>query len=228
MGGTAMTKGTTRDFIRRHSRLMTFFGAFIVFATFIAKETISDSYKQKSEITEKALRDLDESRFRDTMLVHILHLESGASTTRPLDAAAQLDATLAKLQESCRSLLFTTGRLYFLGKTLKNDDDAAKSSELDEGVAQLKMDVNTLRENHAVQKASEEEVKALEDRKDRLAEAITDHEIQTTKEADESEKRAAALAHQWTIASWVLYTIGWGLGLVGRLFSVEGLVTGGD
>jgi hypothetical protein len=214
---------TRSSFFARHNRLMTFCGAFIVFVTFISKETVSDAYKRKAESTEKALGDMKQAEFRVEIFSELYRIDPRFN--RRDDGS---DLRLIDFEERCRAVDFETDTKKALAITLERQDYQNTIERIRDADRKIIGDVWRVKRTDPSSTDYAQAIPSLQNRVEELERENTSFAISATLDTQDLAEHMSNLAHRWTIASWIFYAIGWGLGLAGKLYSVEAVVGGGE
>jgi hypothetical protein len=235
-----------KSFITRHSRLLQFLGALIVFTTFIVKEGLRDQLKDLISATDTAqntftLRNdiaasrADLTQFSSLMLPWMARNEAssqtaGAAGRRPMTADEATDST---------TLLEMRSEMDQYEATFNNA--AALLDGLPETVPEKQADRDGLKELE--EKLKQLRAEAIDFDFAVLANKPYDHdrlhglsvdiqlfslEVHSLERAvrqtarDAREKMERKYKH-YNYGSYALYALGWGLGLLGRLLGVGGV-----
>jgi hypothetical protein len=221
---------TLEKWSRKHAHQLVFFGAFIVFATYVTREGLSEHWKSTAEAMSNA------------RLLYTVGLVS-----------RRLGNGLGELQRSIRDINKTTSQRFSWEVILNLDKQRAFDRCVSAGVAIEEMQLLTeaLPQGHQNLKALEDLRKQKGDLEKELLDyqskfprlskmtvalaeqstLLTDHsnnlamrtgllESDVRKEAEIVQKRNDRYLR---IASWIsagLFVLGWGLGLLGKLYGV--------
>jgi hypothetical protein len=240
--------------LHRHNRLLTFVGALIVFTTFVVKEGLRERLKDfvdsvgaadstfmirgDTNISNSLLRSLEEDigdvernkAIRETGIVapSSVHLYyswrdlsmMGQSIKANLDNVARL---MRKLPNQGANI----AQLETLKKALEDDgrslDNLYKALPINPGYRLL------FPEKDIIKRMSEQDLQAFDALRKHFHSLESDANRFATEVLNISEGLRDKNERSYGIYTWVsygLYTLGWGLGLVGRLYSVEGLPAG--
>ena len=236
-------------FIKKHKRWFTFVGAGVVFLTFVAKEGVRDNLKDVVSAFENAqttftLRDqnvrmttmLTEIRTRVVALNDKSLPKMPVGVWRVSQAYAGVEQTRETIQLLGQSLATITPLAQKLPKDEKRDAELVECTKL---VAQTRDDYltaeNVLKDVLTRAQSSKSDLtKADEQRAESVAGAYVAVEQQAAvriaalesgvlsaapKYREEQEHRYA----WWNKASYWLYSLGWGLGLIGKIYGVDGV-----
>lgn len=229
-------------FVRRHRRMLTFIGALIVFSTFLTKEALREQLKDLID-SEKAAQ--------QTSLSEVELSEANASYARieqKIDAVRQLiigNVAPADVPGSYDDVLaLIHGRIerseVFIRSMKRLQQELPKNAGLESGIEAAQVLTDNTKELYETCKKAGAYMYADPTvygghRLAPIKEAVTSS--QKMKEfvasvmgmmVEHSEQVRARHEHRLSIYSWMsygLYTLGWGLGLVGRLVGVN---AGGD
>jgi hypothetical protein len=227
-------------FLRRHKSWLIFIGTFIVFLTFIVKESAKEDAKDSRDGLESALRDLDNRRDLDR-LYHELHPlnvrlrtdQAGNSTSADFQVQLQiwLIAKDAEREAERVSEVLTSLRKALPEKDAADDrkllgDLKSEFKKLDE---ESKPALTTLEDYTinrpngippAVNDALKEWNKHFEEWQQTLAAALLKlekMEVVAVEEAKKQKELSASHFEFWKTASVALYAVGWCLGLMGKI-----------
>jgi hypothetical protein len=220
------------SFMKRHSRLISFLGALIVFVTFIVKEGLADRWKGEAS----ALSAL-ESSFATRQEINRIHyvlteMESRLDRNNNEEAFIRdkiLDGTSVLSSLTSYEYLLETAldripheQLYYANdvKLLEYEVDGAE--EIWKSILKKRKDLEERKERGGHPDSYE-----LLDAIRRVSEKIKDIEIDVTRLYSRLLNEARRLRKEnedrsewaWWIAA-VLYTLGWSLAVVGRLYDV--------
>ena len=223
-----------RRFVQTHDRLLSFVGALIVFVTYVVKEGFRDSLKEKLDAlqNEKTTYELQSNANTilgtvqgiDSMLQPIFQRQVGNGAQpgtlggdpnlvkaravafdreydkHVLDSLTPLAAALGRKQDE-GALKHLTAQFEHAGEPLKaaNEAIAGRSDIAGERLA-----------------GASSEVQALSQSVQRFRYDLLEY-------AERETQRAESSYHLFIWLSYGLYPLGWGLGLIGRLYNVEGL-----
>jgi hypothetical protein len=242
------------NFFRKHSRLLTFFGALIVFVTFVVKEGVRERLKELVDSIDAA-----QSSF-------IIRGEVGEANAQLRDLANEVNKIYNEaisIRENypyvpdegvdAEQLLGENARVVDNIKTLLDNisrlrERLPNQSAYDNQIEEIKKEMEASRkdsENVKTSIAIDREPGILTGKLSSTLSNDTKTLLGKVKgEMTELRSKSATLASQflqqaeqvrqqeersyeiYTWASYGLYFLGWGLGLVGRFFSVEGLTVG--
>jgi hypothetical protein len=227
--------------MRRHQRLLTFFGALIVFFTFIVKDALRENLKDLVDSLNAAEASAMASNETQMAIVALEAVQNrldrivGRGETDPED---RVDSSIAILQTTCSLYLAVVAENSRLIERLPSDV-AAKFEERIKGAAKAQEPINA-RYLELLQRQMPEKQAPESQAQDRLRNInlytqvvllttqIAAQEVEVKSIGREMLIAANGIRQQderryrWaTWASYVLYALGWGLGLLGRLASVE-------
>jgi hypothetical protein len=201
-------KGKLRLFVRKHSTLLTFLGAIVVFITFAVNEGLRESVREHADGLQRIGDAVSGWNETDTLLQELHAMEAGTVKEKKdkyilaIDAQVLRDNLALKFLEREKRLLPNGSSVAkdlgeyetYLAKVQKDCDNAAFH---DFDVEKLRGEANFLASYRATIGA----------------------EILSKEESGKEE--ADSRYTGYTRLSYVLYAIGWGLGLVGKLFGVD-------
>jgi hypothetical protein len=244
--------GRVRQFFVAHKRWFSFIGAVVVFATFVSKEVLRDNLKDLVGALENAqtLFELrgDNASLRTQIFdlqVRILDIYDKIVTSKPRsDFARDVGQNLGgiyEVDEELRLVEPTLANTAELVGKLPPSDERAKAlnrcreelKQAHDASAEAKSTVQNL---SASRKFLPHPPPFTNDEQGQLASSVgkaanasravwQDVEESTLKIFEEArqykEKKERQYKH-WTLATYVLYTLGWTLGLLGSLYGVSG------
>jgi len=228
-----------KSFFQKHGRLLSFVGALIVFTTFIVKDAIREHLKDLVDAVnsaEEAYRNETSIALVSKQIVDLeLQLDSFEKAMQ-FHRSAVTERTMAN-RDAATTTKFMLENLETLNNTLPTgatfrgriNDHKTILQKLEEGLLELD------RRSQATG-LYEKRTTGEEDTAKRLNNGVwAEYWLfvipmgdKVLAEANEAKKRREIYYKACTAASYMLYALGWSLGLAGRLFSVEGLVSGGD
>jgi hypothetical protein len=239
------------SFFQRHNRLVTFVGALIVFVTFVFKEGFREQLKELGDSIEgadsmfivrsdvRALSDeLDRVShvlvdFETEVTSHAPNFKNEKATGAVVVRFARIDSAVA----SSTSLLNSTSSL--LERLRDKDKLMDEVGSLQENLKQMKESIGDAKLKLAIdadlpERAPKNKMlfNEFSERLDDIAYGFFRQNVELTdkinglsgrvfrnaKELEESNKR---WYKRCTSASYCLYSLGWGLGLLGRLYGAE-------
>jgi len=234
-----------RTFVSRHSKLLIFVGALIVFVTYLVKEGLRERLKdlvdsvdkaQSAFVAERENQQLSQ-RLAEIYRVGIISYDNMHTPAPP--PGQPYPITISTIMSHYQGAYDTEQRLENEWNAVdrlleKMPKDQNREKQLNVLQTQLK----------AVQKADEDfrntqsprspsELKenlnaavSLEHQAWDTETAIQNFALSILKDSAEIKKRDETYFKIATWSSYLLYCLGWGLGLVGKLFGLDGL--GGD
>jgi hypothetical protein len=239
----------TKHFFQVHAKVLSFVGALIVFSTFVVKEGIREHLKNLSDSISSA-----ESIFLvrtdiNELPIYLAYLNSRIGTMENLLTSATKTTaapSLATMRETVDLMLANAQRAVTSRDNLSHTIDVlGKNEAIMSGLGQISNEVAVLASRsdvvnraavamnqspapnpdgiqHIIGKANEVTNECTALRLERIAPL----QKQTIQVAEERRTHYEKFYEQSTWLSYLLYAVGWGLGLAGRMFSVEGLVGG--
>lgn len=271
-------------FVRRHSRLLTFVGALIVFTTFVEKEGLREHLKsvvESLETANNAFASREDSARTNSVLLGVadtLNQLSAMDTSRNLSHVQPQRTVSAKDLSFLKDFMTHTGDMLQLDNEYRllvvnrlnrlryaNDDinkilrllpkseelssqlkdttarlDAAKqeNDKLEQIIEKLWTYVAEVKSPHFPTEVQITLPRHREELKDQFGPArdkmsnlsgnltLLEADINSLadKVLDESEqyKQSAQRTYdRYSVASYILYGVGWGLGLLGKMYGVE-------
>jgi hypothetical protein len=223
---------------QKHSHWLVFFGALIVFMTFVVKEGLRERWKDTADAIDRAQHayldsESDHATFDmlDGMRTELHQLRVRLAPNGPYEQ--EIEADSADDQASSGSLLSssetTLANLDTLAQSVTLSDAIKKRmSDLHDRARDYREEVNQLRNVKPPQPLTREYVgKQMDANVDgaKLALATTElsgdalHEAETVR-----EKNAVYAKYAWWISAG-LFALGWGLGLLGK---IKGVPTAAD
>jgi hypothetical protein len=235
-------------FIKKHKRWFTFVGAFIVFATFVAKEVVRDDLKDvvsgfENAQTTFALRDqnmgmtttMTEIRTRVVALSDKSLPKMPGGVWRVSQAYAVVEETRETVELLRQSLVTITALAQKLPKDEKREAELVECTKL---VAQTRDDygkaLDVLKDVLTRAQASKRDLTKEDEQRMVSAETayievqrqaalrIAAFESGVLSEAPKYREEQEYRYAWWNKASYWLYSLGWGLGLIGKIYGVEG------
>ena len=217
-----------RGFFRRHNKVLTIKGAIIVFLTFSVKEELRDKAREWGE----SLRTGEESYFMQRQLAAMtvelsqIHMQTGVAAKRllgvsPADLsqgtfndritldAAQLEALVMRE----RSLLFSMKEL----PDKERRPDAKAVGELVDTAADEAQKLTNIHGGPGIEDSPD--LKAVEAKMAGLQKDANDLGSKVILEVTEQRIAFDEEYESLDALSYVLYVVGWGLALVGKLHS---------
>jgi hypothetical protein len=238
-GGLAMrSKGSGfKAFLRRHDRLLTYLGALIVFFTFIIKEGLGDSWQHVSEAIDTATYfyslNAKVSDAEDSLSALVSDLKTG-----PLGGVKELEdsdrvqqLTLLMLAETSRSAT----NIGILAQELPHPEEyKRKLAEIKHQASSLESDIY-LQQDKELFQASDKDISArdrillVSQDKTRFQKTLSlrsANKALVTEILIKAEDWRAMNARRSKRAWWIsssLFAIGWGLGLLGKVYGLSGV-----
>ncbi len=235
-------------FIKKHKRWFTFVGAGVVFLTFVAKEGVRDNLKDVVSSFENAqayfaLRDqnvqmttmMTEIRSRVVTLNDKSLPKMPVGVSRVSQAYAGVEHTRETVELLGQSLETITPLAQKLPKDEKRDAELVECTKL---LAQTRDDyLNALTALKGVLTRAQSSKRDLTKADEQLAESVAGAYIAVERQAalriaalesdvlSEAPKYREEEEHRyawWNKASYWLYSLGWGLGLIGKIYGVDG------
>jgi hypothetical protein len=240
------------SFFRKHSRFLSFVGALIVFATYIIKEGVREDLKDlissiaTAESTFKVRADNGSIQNQLKSLLGTGWVQPSHSKTSSIGTISrEIDLYVRNARNSSDDAMLYMDRTEELDRKL----DSAKGRL--QGISELRSKLYPLiderneianyviatrysaadgpppRKTTATEAQQqldkiagvETDTEKLEDTSDSMAQiALQDAELQ--------RKNGELLLQRWTWASYGLYTVGWGLGLTGKLYGGGDILSG--
>lgn len=236
------------SFFQRHGRLLSFVGAFVVFGTFVLKDAVREQLKilvdsissaQSFYLRQRDMADIQArlSVIDQALSINYRNVEALRTHKEPLapPLADWFYATDAYNHESTTSLdqmnqlmkvlpydhALSSRREILIARLSKNKEDdrrlASETAYVD-GVPDQDASANRKRaEGHLL------EAVAVSTESAEIADATRTLVKDLLAHAEVTQAKAERRYRICTWVSYVLYTLGWSLALLGRIFSVEGL-----
>lgn len=222
----------------RHRRFLTFLGALIVFTTFIVKEGLREQLKDLASSIDSAesvfvirndgnatVRWLQRLQEQIDWIAEKIKLKGTTYSGDMIERAHSSSEIIGQVHESLTTSLDNISRLIE-----KIPHQEASKSE----VEKLQKELQELRDHRtAFELAFNREpsmdlvwkLGALLVSTQKLSDEIRDLARDVLENAEKARVRRERVVSITTWASYALYTLGWGLGLLGRIYGVE---TGGE
>lgn len=213
------------QWLRTHHRKLTFLGAIIVFSTFVLKDGLQEQLKGLDDAIAGAeslyllRKDADDLRFRLVDMATKLNLEQPTITfiEKTTDGNDYLNDEIGNN---------TMNMIRRLSDKVRNPDIAWRITAIEDKQQELSDDAYQLQalngsddDNNNPEYISKEQsrIDVQVFKLHRKMSLLSDALVKASKEAKE---KAEENVHIATWASYFLYALGWGLGLVGRLVGV--------
>jgi hypothetical protein len=224
--------------LARHGRLLAFVGALIVFLTFVVKEELRDHLKGVVDSVEGAknsfvLRAYLVEIEKESMpkLEEIKPIQDG----RTLQDALYMETHLATYDDNAVDNL--NALLDVVSHT--KDDDDRRIEEIRETLADMKNLLHSAWHTSLNMPSHNDNLQygvALSQARSQTIHASGQHAIAAgkiallTKEAlDEADTKKQSATRRYLVCTWfsyALYTVGWSLGLIGRVVGTDGIDQG--
>jgi hypothetical protein len=207
----ALFSTNLRRFFGRHGRILTLLGALIVFLTFVVKDGLREHLKDAASSISAAN---DVFAIREDNMGTRLELEE---LKKDLDgnATGQSWSDIRIVQAKCRRMYYALGAVAYLVKAADDKEDTPTIRSLDQELTKIRFDSLALNMSASTVGTLGQSASALELRMAKFEDDVVER-------ARLKLQQRQALYDSWTWISYVLYTIGWGLGLVGKLCGVPG------
>jgi hypothetical protein len=197
---------------RKHSRLLPYIGALIVFATFVVRDGLREHLKDEAA-SIRAANDVFAIR-EDNMetRLELRDLHNDIVNKNALNSFSDIGL----LHTRAKQMYYSLGSVAYLIETTNDQEDIPRIKALDEELTKIRfgsLDLNI----------SKSTVIALTMNAMTLESKMALFEDETLQHARVKLQRARELYDVWTWVSYVLYAIGWGLGLVGKVYGVDGV-----
>jgi hypothetical protein len=223
--------------LRRHHRMLTFVGTLIIFGTFIVKDALREQLKDLADSLKSAKAQFIEELNTSESFAAYARIERKVDSVK----AYILDpADLKKLiDDKLEQLTLAGERIQRMDSALANIESLSEKLSADKNIALLIGNIQSQRQT-ALQKYAEVRKKGgilipdprayggvryplgeAEYSAEKLKDAVSDLSrivLDRTESVLKKNERRSSIP---TWASYFLYTLGWGLGLVGRLVGVE-------
>lgn len=193
-----------------------FLGALIVLLTFVVKDGLREHLKDAAG-SISAANDVFAIR-EDNMGTRLELEELKRDIEKNTIDHSWSDVRI--IQTKCHEMYYALGAVAYLIETTDDKEDTPTIKSLDQELTRIRFDSLALSISPSTVSTLSENASALE--------------LKIAKFEDEVVERARIKLQQnqarydgWTWISYVLYTIGWGLGLLGKIYGVPGAV-GGD
>ena len=225
--------------IRRHQRMLTFVGALIVFGTFIVKDALRDQLRELGDAIKSA-EDVYLVRSDLNSVVRLLldlrgridHLR-GYSLQDAEEGTQDAVGQMMELDSLDAAWLINSEQLLHKLPMQVQEEDHAELESLKTKRKNIEAqfgDVMSAGSGKPQKTAAELSKLANDILRDSFdigqrTSILSDKVLQRAREIEATTEHRYELA---TWASYILYAIGWGLGLAGRLVGVEAIGGGGD
>ncbi len=217
-------------FVRRHSQLLTYVGALIVFTTFVIKEGLGDSWRHISESIERATYFYSLSKDIGSVEDNVVAAVNDRKT--PTGAGADFEkrrsnniVTLSLLATSYRE---ATSISLLLEQLSQSQEYSEKLRNIVKEITALEQEINEMNWKDSGDLSRADHGALLQRQKDHYEKATilgrTTSDIVTKITNMASERRrlnTRRSKYAWWISS-SLYALGWFLGLLGKVYGVAG------
>jgi hypothetical protein len=217
---------TLRGFIRRHNSVLTITGAIIVFLTFTVKEELRDKAREWSESSRQGLATyfLEQQLAPLTAELNGIRLQTGISARRSLGVKS---ADIAQSSYTDRinidaglleGLVMRGAAMLFSMKELPDKErrpDAIAAGNL---VDTADDEIKKLTNIHGSPGEDPAELKAIEAKTNELEKDAEELGHKVVSEVQEQGTVFDEAYESLDFLSYVLYAVGWGLALVGKLY----------
>lgn len=248
--GKVVVEDKRTSFFQAHAKGISFVGALIVFSTFVVKEGIREHLKDIADSVNSAESIFVMRNDTNDLPIYLAYMNYRIGILdNKVDADAKKEgvSNIVSMRETIDLMLANIRRTITSRENLTRavevlSDDSAILNNLE----QVSQEVNVLRSRSDVvdkaaiaandsQLADPGQVQHIVDKANEVIKECTELRLGKitslqTEVIDAAEKKRARYDKLYMRSSWasyLLYAVGWGLGLAGRLFSVEGLVGGG-
>jgi hypothetical protein len=244
--------GRVRRFLVAHKRWLSFIGAVVVFATFVSKEVLRDNLKDLVGALENAqtLFELrgDNSLLRTQIFdlrVRILDIYDKLVTSKPRsDFARDVSQNLSSIYEVDEELRLVEPTLANTAELVSKLPPIAEHTK---ALGRCREELKQAREASAEAKSTVQNLSAsrkflphpppfTNDEQGQLVssvgkaanasrtawQVVEESTLKIFEEARQYKEDKERQYKHWTWATYVLYTLGWTLGLVGSLYGVSG------
>jgi hypothetical protein len=235
--------------LRKHSRLLTLLGALIVFTTFVVKEGMREHLKSVVDSLELAdgifaLR--EDNAINHSAIIEVRQIAGSISSRLREKPRSQeimgafvladertylVTDRLTRIEESIRNIRQLvgvlprdpdlSGKLSSHEETLKKlsgEDDSLKWPMNNFLMASLSSNVEEQRKATDAMGVRIYDLKSQTENLEKAVAALASHALNVSETFRDSTERSYK---RYSIASYILYAIGWAFGLVGRLSGLE-------
>ena len=224
-------------FLRKHNRILTFLGAGLVFATFVIKENLRETWRSTADAIEAAqttvairndIKSINQSlTAMSAELYEIKHAEeikglkpisNGKLYINPVRLHSVLDDAAAKLEitDELREHLPYTPRFQMESKRLKGEISDVQFAL---GDVENQAVVNpSLRKGAYMISVPASFPLTEEDEMENSTRTLVDSIFEQARDVRETNRRRATIASTISI---LVFVLGWGLGLAGKLAGKE-------
>jgi hypothetical protein len=217
------------SFIRKHHKLMTFFGALIVFVTFIVKDGIRDHLKDQAASIDSA----------ESLFIITKNMRVPPDVAKRLDGVGKIKfddvldrafAVMTDVANYAEASVQTSSRLLnsLPGKVEEEQKLASLRERLYSDHTKMQFKHVSLLDSRIINEGTKNKVVVPNDILDEMSKLMVDSDEATRigdqllLRAEEMKDKTAKRYRIASIASNWLYTLGWGLGLIGRIYGVAG------
>jgi hypothetical protein len=204
-----------KRFMRNRNRLLTYVGAFIVFGTFVVKDGLREHLRDAAGSISAASNVF---AIREDNIETRLELADLKKNLADKDAANRSWSDVRVVQTKSQQMYYSLGAVAYLIETTHDEEDVPRITVLDQELTKIRFGSLDLNMSPSTVSALSLSASALELQLAQFEDEVMQH-------ARLKLQRKQELYDIFTWVSYVLYAIGWGLGLVGKLYGVDGFST---
>ncbi len=201
--------------MRNRNRLLTYVGAFIVFGTFVVKDGLREHLRDAAGSISAASNVF---AIREDNIETRLELADLKKNLADKDAANRSWSDVRVVQTKSQQMYYSLGAVAYLIETTHDEEDVPRITVLDQELTKIRFGSLDLNMSPSTVSALSLSASALELQLAQFEDEVMQH-------ARLKLQRKQELYDIFTWVSYVLYAIGWGLGLVGKLYGVDGFST---
>jgi hypothetical protein len=212
-----------RGFFQRHERLITFGATFIVFATFIAKETIAEELKGAAESRLRAI-DMFENKDEGNRVVFFFkEIERQIVSKGQTSAESELESRLRDIEDGVYVLVNRSMATSVFAEDLKDRSFKPQIENCIKRALDLEGEFSKMNDSKP-KTITADYAHTLDSFEDRIADqtfVTMGIKMDISSKAKSEEERLSWWYRAFTRVSYFLYGIGWGIGLAAKLFGVQ-------
>jgi hypothetical protein len=207
--------------LKGHRHLVTFIGALIIFLTFVVKEGLREELRVRELGIERAVENFYLRLDINNVSNHVIELEQLIDESHPAKDPTRSNYlkrfSLGAKSASLRSDLHNSAVLLMNLPDQDQQTLAPTYVALNSDITRFDEEVSRLGDAQA---ASRE--KGLSETYDSLFKRLSDLEARANEAAEKLVRNGKARYEIYNWISYCLYTLGWGLGLLGRFVGAHG------
>ena len=199
--------------IRKHGRLFPYLGALIVFVTFVVKDGLREHLR---DLTSEVTTASNVFEIRADNMETWAELGDLEKHLRNDHAASIWQPDIRLIQTNAQQMYYSLGAVSYLVETTHGEQDLVALTALDKELTSIRFSSLDLNLSPAT-------VSTLGLRASAVGLKLAAFEDDVMKHARYTLQEREKWYDLWTWSSYILYTIGWSLGFVGRVYGVTGI-----